>query len=39
MHLGIIKYFSGAIAGERNAKLLFLFALDLVFFQQLMYKI
>jgi hypothetical protein len=37
--LGIIKYFSGAIVGERSAKLLFLFALDLVFFQQLTYKI
>jgi hypothetical protein len=39
LHLGIIKYFSGAINRKRSAKLLFLFALHLVYFQQLTYKI
>jgi hypothetical protein len=37
--LRIIKYFSGAVAGEHSAKLLFLFALHLVYLQQLTYKI
>jgi hypothetical protein len=39
LYLGIIKYFFGAVVGERSAKLLFLSALHLVYFQQLTYKI